>query len=145
MVERRGRVEGKVALVTGAASGLGAETARRLAREGASVLLTDVAVEAGFIRSPKRSPSPAWQGGVRRPRGDFPEADWDRAVAAAVERFGRLDVLVNNAGIGEGGLGDLMTSTPSKTGVGCCPSTSMASSWACVTPGRPWPRPAAGR
>ena len=42
-----GRVAGKVALVTGGASGLGAESGRRLAREGASVVLTDLAVEAG--------------------------------------------------------------------------------------------------
>ena len=47
MTDRDGRVFGKVALVTGAAYGLGAESARRLAREGASVLLTDLAVEAG--------------------------------------------------------------------------------------------------
>ena len=42
-----GRVAGKVSIITGAASGLGAESARRLAREGASLMLTDLATEAG--------------------------------------------------------------------------------------------------
>ena len=42
-----GRVDGKVALITGGASGLGAESARRLAREGAKVVLTDLAADAG--------------------------------------------------------------------------------------------------
>ena len=47
MTDRQGRVEGKVALVTGGASGLGAATARRLASEGAKVMLTDVSADAG--------------------------------------------------------------------------------------------------
>ncbi|RJG03194.1 SDR family oxidoreductase [Noviherbaspirillum sedimenti] len=86
------RVEGKVALITGAASGLGKAEAILLAREGAKVIVTDVNDEAGrklaqeidgaFIHHDVRS-----------------EDDWRRAIAFAVERYGKLDVLVNNAGI----------------------------------------------
>jgi len=108
MAEQRRRLEGKVALVTGAASGLGAESSRRLAREGAAVLLTDVTVEAGEAVVEEI----AGAGG----RAAFiahevtSEADWERAVASAVGGFGRLDVLVNNAGIA-GGMHELMTHT----------------------------------
>jgi NAD(P)-dependent dehydrogenase (short-subunit alcohol dehydrogenase family) len=109
MVRRMGRVEGKVALVTGGASGLGAESARRLAREGAAVMLTDVAVEAGQAVAQ----GIVDEGGraAFAPHDVVSEDDWARVVAETLERFGRLDVLVNNAGIsGEGGL-DLMTHT----------------------------------
>lgn len=97
-----GRVEGKVALVTGAAMGLGAETARRLAREGAAVMLTDrdevhgeaVAEEilaaggkAAFLHHDVTS-----------------ESEWETAVAVTTQRFGGLHVLVNNAGVSGGTL-----------------------------------------
>jgi NAD(P)-dependent dehydrogenase (short-subunit alcohol dehydrogenase family) len=108
MVERRGRVEGKVALVTGAASGLGAETARRLAREGASVLLTDVAAPAGEAVADEILGAGGKAAFIAHDVTS--EADWEFAVAEALARFGRLDVLVNNAGIGGGGH-ELMTHT----------------------------------
>jgi NAD(P)-dependent dehydrogenase (short-subunit alcohol dehydrogenase family) len=106
MADHSGRVAGKVALVTGAASGLGAESARGLAREGAAVMLTDLATEAGegLARGIE-------DGGGRAAfltHDVVSEADWARVVAAAVDRFGRLDVLVNNAGV-SGGFTDLMT------------------------------------
>jgi NAD(P)-dependent dehydrogenase (short-subunit alcohol dehydrogenase family) len=106
MADHRGRVAGKVALVTGAASGLGAESARRLAREGAAVMLTDLSEDAG--ESVARGIED--QGG----RAAFlthdvtSEEGWAGVVAATIERFGRLDVLVNNAGV-SGGFTDLMT------------------------------------
>jgi NAD(P)-dependent dehydrogenase (short-subunit alcohol dehydrogenase family) len=106
MAQPRGRLEGKVALVTGAASGLGAESARRLAREGAAVLLTDLAREAGETVS--REIATAGGQAAFVAHDVTSETDWAAAVETAVARFGRLNVLVNNAGI-SGGPPDLMT------------------------------------
>ncbi len=92
-----GRVEGKVALVTGAASGLGKADARRLAEEGASVVLTDIdasgAEVAKTIAEETGAKTLFLQHDVTDP------ARWAEVVAATEERFGGLDVLVNNAGI----------------------------------------------
>lgn len=86
---------GKVALVTGAASGIGRATAVALAREGAAVLIADVQREQGEAVAAAISTD----GG----RADFVLADVTRdampMVAAALESFGRLDILVNNAGV----------------------------------------------
>lgn len=97
-----GRVEGKVALVTGAAMGLGAETARVLAREGAAVMLTDRDSQAAdkVLRGIL-----ADGGRAAFTRHDVTsEADWIAAVAATTEAFGALHILVNNAGISGGSL-----------------------------------------
>jgi 3(or 17)beta-hydroxysteroid dehydrogenase len=89
-----GRVEGKVAIVTGAAMGLGAAQAQLFAEEGATVVATDIAVEQGR----------AVVEGLARP-GLFLEHDvsseaaWDAVEAEVMRRYGRLDILVNNAAI----------------------------------------------
>src|SRR5687767_6788127 len=92
-----GRVDGKVALVTGAASGLGAESARRLAREGAKVVLTDLAEDLG------EQVAGEIPGAIFMTQDVTDEARWTEVVDATLERFGKIDVLVNSAGIGEGG------------------------------------------
>jgi 3(or 17)beta-hydroxysteroid dehydrogenase len=89
-----GRVDGKVALVTGGASGLGKATVKVLAREGARVVIADVN-EAGA-----KQLAGELGGAALALRLDVTsEADWQRAIAETVRAFGGLHVLVNNAGI----------------------------------------------
>lgn len=95
-----GRLAGKVALVTGGASGLGAESARRLAREGAKVMLTDVTAEAGQAVTDEILAAGGTAAFMTHDVVD--EARWIEVVAETKSRFGRLDILVNSAGIGGG-------------------------------------------
>ena len=93
------RLDGRVALVTGAASGIGRATAERLAAEGAAVVVTDIQDELG-----EEVAKGIEAGGGRAlfVHHDVTVAeDWQRAVATATEQYGRLDVLVNNAGMGD--------------------------------------------
>jgi meso-butanediol dehydrogenase/(S,S)-butanediol dehydrogenase/diacetyl reductase len=92
------RLEGKVALITGAGSGIGAATARRFASEGARLMLVDVNRDTG--RSVVSDL--ARQGATVEFRGaDVTELQEVEAVTqAAVDRYGRLDIIFNNAGIG---------------------------------------------
>ena len=93
-----GRMDGKVALISGGARGMGATEASMFAAEGASVVIGDILDAEGE----------ATAAGIRAGGGQChyhhldvtSEGDWNDAVAAAVDRFGKLDVLVNNAGIG---------------------------------------------
>lgn len=94
-----GRVAGKIALITGAAGGLGQAMARMMAREGAHLALTDIDGEkvralAASINADQPGAAVAYTHDVTS------EDDWQRVVAAAVEDMGGLSVLVNNAGIG---------------------------------------------
>ncbi len=93
------RLTGRAALVTGAGSGIGAATARRLAAEGASVLVTDVNDVAGERVAGQITEA---GGQARFVHLDVTsEPQWQAAVDAALRAFGRLDILVNNAGMGD--------------------------------------------
>jgi 3(or 17)beta-hydroxysteroid dehydrogenase len=87
-----GRVEGKVALVTGGASGLGAAIARRLAEEGATVVLSDIQDDVGRALADEI-------GGDFLPQDVTDEEQWDAIVAQIETEHGGLHILVNNAGI----------------------------------------------
>jgi NAD(P)-dependent dehydrogenase (short-subunit alcohol dehydrogenase family) len=92
------RLAGKVALISGAARGMGAAEARLFAREGARVVIGDVLETEGVAVQTEIS---AKGGEALFVRLDVTrESDWEQAVAATVRQFGKLDVLVNNAGIG---------------------------------------------
>ncbi len=91
------RLAGKVALVSGAASGMGQSEATIFAREGAKVVVADILEMEGKQVAEKIA---AGGGQARFVKLDVTsEAEWDAAVKAAVDAFGKLDVLVNNAGI----------------------------------------------
>jgi NAD(P)-dependent dehydrogenase (short-subunit alcohol dehydrogenase family) len=93
-----GQVEGKVALVTGGASGIGEAIAQTLAQEGATVVATDI----DELRGPELVAGINKAGGkaVFLQQDVTSEARWAEIVSEIDERFGRLDVLVSNAGIG---------------------------------------------
>ncbi|MFS2202698.1 glucose 1-dehydrogenase [Pseudomonas sp. Pseusp3] len=88
------RVEGKVCIITGAASGIGREDALLLASEGAKVVLTDLNEEAGRQVAAEIGANALF---IRHDIAS--ESDWQNVVKTTVEHFGRLDVLVNNAAI----------------------------------------------
>lgn len=89
-----GRVAGRVAIVTGAASGLGEADAYRLAGEGAHLVLTDINEDDGRRVAAECGADALF---CKQDVGD--ESSWPVVVEAALSRFGRLDALVNNAGI----------------------------------------------
>lgn len=98
-----GRVEGKVAIVTGGASGLGWADAELLVAEGARVVITDVNAKDGAALAERLGPNALFlEQDVRD------EERWKQVIAETVRHFGRLDVLVNNAGV-------VVVATPEET------------------------------
>ncbi|MFC3966156.1 glucose 1-dehydrogenase [Nocardia jiangsuensis] len=92
-----GRVDGKVALISGGSRGMGAAHAKLLAAEGAQVVIGDILDDAGKALAEEIGPNARYVHlDVTQPE------EWDAAVAVAVQEFGSLTVLVNNAGIVNG-------------------------------------------
>ena len=89
-----GRLEGKTALVTGAASGIGLQTSIRLAEEGARVMMTDINLEEGLQQAEKLGANATFL------KLDITEEEeWISVLDETVKRFDRLDILVNSAGM----------------------------------------------
>ena len=99
-----GRLNGKVAIITGAASGIGRATAIKFAGEGAAVVIADLNAEGGesSVRDCKENGGRA----IFHKTNVSAEAEIKALVARAVKEFGRLDIIYNNAGIG-GAIGAL--------------------------------------
>lgn len=108
-----GRVEGKVAFITGAARGQGRAHAVRLAQEGADIIAVDICKQIDSVQIPLSTPEDLAEtadlvknAGARIYTAEADTRDFDAlkaAVDAGVEEFGRLDIIVANAGIGNGG------------------------------------------
>lgn len=123
MNERNGRVQDKVALVTGGARGIGAASARLLVEQGAQVLISDIDEQAGAALAEALGPAASF---IRHDASD--EAQWQRVMDIVAERHGRLEILLNNAGmlqpgnIEETSLGDwerLMRVNAASVFLGC--------------------------
>jgi len=98
------RLADKVAIITGAGSGMGAAEARLFAREGAHVVLADVFAEGGEAVAAEITDT---GGDARFVRTDVTsDDDWARLLATTREAYGRLDVLVNNAGLSSSSQAD---------------------------------------
>ncbi len=87
------RLDGKLALISGGASGIGLATARRFADHGATVVLADIDLAAAECVAAESDALVAAELDVTRDGG------WERVVATAVGRFGKLDIVINSAGI----------------------------------------------
>src|SRR5438094_262242 len=99
------RLEDKVALITGAASGMGASMARIFAREGAKVVVADVLEEEG--RAVVADITQANGAAIFRRLDVSSEAEWKAAVDATLAEFGKLDIVVNDAGLSGSAVEDL--------------------------------------
>ncbi|MEX0942363.1 MAG: glucose 1-dehydrogenase [Pseudomonadales bacterium] len=96
------RVDGKVAIVTGGGSGIGAATSRLIAEAGGLVVVTDLDESAASaVAEEIKTPVIALHHDVTS------ETDWQRVIDLALREFGRLDILVNNAGVSGAGMGSV--------------------------------------
>ena len=93
------RLQNKVAIITGAASGMGAEEAKLFAKHGAKVVATDVQFEkvVAVVEEIKAAGGEA----IAVAHNVALKEDWEKVVASAIEAFGTIDVLINNAGIAD--------------------------------------------
>jgi 3(or 17)beta-hydroxysteroid dehydrogenase len=90
-------LKGKVALVTGAASGIGAATVDALHRYGAMVVATDIKGERAVAQAAEDTPGAGSTAFIAHDVTE--ESSWERAIGFAVKAFGGLDIIVNNAGV----------------------------------------------
>ncbi|VAV93704.1 3-oxoacyl-[acyl-carrier protein] reductase [hydrothermal vent metagenome] len=105
MDEENQRIKGKVALVTGGASGLGLAIASLMVRQGGAVIITDIAAEQGILA--------AEQTGAEFMTQDVSdETRWQEVLGHIYKKYGPLDILVNNAGISGGGPATDPETTP---------------------------------
>ncbi len=105
-----GRLEGKVAAITGGASGMGRATALRYLEEGASVIIGDLNAENGAM-TVKVAEQAGFGDRIAFAQGDVAEeVDVRELVETAVASFGRLDIMFNNAGVG-GAFGPITDTT----------------------------------
>jgi len=115
------RLEGKVAIISGTASGMGAATARRFAKEGAKVVIADMLEEEGRQVAADITRT---NGTAEFMRLDVTSEDeWKSVVEATVQKSGRLDILVNNAGISGSAVSDMLD-TGQATASTCCAAWS---------------------
>lgn len=92
-----GRLQGKVAIITGAAMGMGEADARLFASEGAKVVATDISVEK--LRAVVSEINATGGDAIALELDVSSEADWAKVVANTIELYGTIDILINNAGI----------------------------------------------
>ena len=119
------RLQGKVAVITGGTSGIGAATAELFVAEGAKVVLTGRSVEKGNALAERLGSNALYhESDVMR------EADIKASIDLALDRFGKFDVLFNNAGGQTPGRSRASPRRRSTTGsISCC----AASCWVCAT------------
>ena len=90
-----GRLQHKVAIITGGASGIGAAAARRFVAEGARVMVSDIDADGGEALAGQLGAAAAFE-----PHDTASESDWERVIESTRCSFGGLDVLLNVAGVG---------------------------------------------
>ncbi|MCI1553197.1 MAG: glucose 1-dehydrogenase [Levilactobacillus sp.] len=91
-----GRLQGKVALVTGGSKGIGKAIVERFAQEGAKVVFTAIEKEAGDVLEKELIPNRL----VFMQQDVSKKDDWERIIKATINKFGKINIIVNNAGIG---------------------------------------------
>lgn len=124
------RLQDKVVVITGAASGIGASTAKLFAREGGLVVATDIQLSG--VEAVVADIAAAGGRAIAVGHNVASAADWKTVVERAIAEFGRVDVLINNAGAAHRKpIRRALRRRPTRTtGTASSTSTSRASSWA---------------